>query len=166
MDLPLVADFCAGVGGRALESEPLKSERPASRSARVKEEVISHAYGQPDGRASHTALKWLRNRLRQRRTKEQQWRAQVRAMNVDNVNRLASVSDAELIAAAPGIPSQTHQMEMSRRLKAAIMDLTVETIASRKSSERAARRLVWLTVFVMLLTAVLVALTVVLAVRS
>lgn len=87
-------------------------------------------------------------------------------MNVDNVNRLAHLSDAELIATAPGIPNESHQMEMNRRLKAAITDLTAETIASRKSSERAARRIVWLTVVVVLLTAALVALTVVLAVKS
>jgi hypothetical protein len=49
-------------------------------------------------------------------------------------------------------------MEMQRRLKVAIERLTGETVAARKSANRAA-------LAVIVLTAVLVALTVVLAVR-
>ena len=49
-------------------------------------------------------------------------------------------------------------MEMSRRLKVAIIDLTRETVAARKSSERVGYLLIVLTV-------VLVALTIVLAVK-
>lgn len=119
-----------------------------------------------DRQTGQVTKKSLGRWLRGRREKELLWREQVRTMNVDNVNRLAQIGDAELIATAPGIPNETHQMEMSRRLKVAITDLTAETIASRKSSERAAARLVWLTVVVVVLTAVLVALTVVLATRS
>jgi hypothetical protein len=40
-----------------------------------------------------------------------------------------------------------------------------EAVAARKSSDRAAHRLVWLTVVLVVLTAALVALTLVLAVR-
>jgi hypothetical protein len=80
--------------------------------------------------------------------------------------RLASLSDAELIATSPSIQNVTHQMEMDRRLKVAIVDLTTETIAARKSSDKTAARLVWLTVVLVVLTAALVALTVVLAVRK
>ena len=55
---------------------------------------------------------------------------------------------------------------MERRLKDAITDLTRETVAARKSSDRTASRLVSLTVVLVVLTAALVALTVVLAVRG
>jgi hypothetical protein len=96
--------------------------------------------------------------FRQRRQKDEKWRQAVQAQHLDSVNKLASLSDAELIATDHSIPSLTHQMEMSRRLKVAIMELTRETVAARRSSERVGRLLV-------LLTAVLVALTVVLAVR-
>ncbi len=57
-------------------------------------------------------------------------------------------------------------MEMNRRLKVAIVDLTTETIAARKSSDRTAGRLVWLTVVLVVLTAALVALTVVLVLKN
>lgn len=50
-------------------------------------------------------------------------------------------------------------MEMQRRLKVAIEALTVETVLGRKAANRAA-------VLIVGLTAVLVALTVVLAIRS
>jgi hypothetical protein len=90
----------------------------------------------------------------------------VRAQHLDSVNRLAGLSDAELIASTPAIPSQDHQMEMNRRLKVAIAELTAETVAARRSSERAGTRLVWLTAVVVLLTAALVALTIVLAVKG
>ncbi len=61
---------------------------------------------------------------------------------------------------------KTHQMELSRRLKVAIQELTSETIAARESSDSASARIAWLNVLLVLLTATLVALTVVLAVGS
>lgn len=88
------------------------------------------------------------------------------AQHLDSVNQLANLSDAELIATAPGIPNVSHQMEMDRRLKVAIVALTTGTIAARKSSDRTSGRLVWLTVVLVVLTAALVALTVVLAIRK
>jgi hypothetical protein len=96
--------------------------------------------------------------FRRHRQKGRRWQQAVQAQHLDSVNQLASLSDAELIATDPSIPSVTHQMEMSRRLKVAITELTRETVAARKSSERVGR-------LVILLTAVLVALTIVLAVR-
>jgi hypothetical protein len=96
--------------------------------------------------------------FRQRGHKDAQWRQAVKAQNLDSVTQLASLSDAELISTDPSIPGATHQMELSRRLKVAIRELTGETVAARKSSERVGRLLI-------LLTAVLVALTVVLAVK-
>jgi hypothetical protein len=100
----------------------------------------------------------VRAYFRQRRQKSEQWRRAVQAQHLDSVNQLASLSDDELIATDHSIPSVTHQMEMNRRLKAAITELTRETVAARKSSELVGRLLI-------LLTAVLVALTVILAVR-
>jgi hypothetical protein len=108
----------------------------------------------------------LRRHVRRRRLAEQQFRQQVRAQNVSSVNELAKLGDAELIATSPGLGNETHQMELSRRLKAAIQDLTAETVAARESSDRASARIAWLNVVLVVLTAALVALTVVLAVSS
>jgi hypothetical protein len=103
--------------------------------------------------------------FRQRRRKDEQLRQAVQAQHLDSVNQLASLSDAELIATDHSIPSVTHQMEMSRRLKVAITELTKETVTARKSSERVGRLLILLTAVLVALTVALVALTVVLAVR-
>lgn len=108
----------------------------------------------------------LRRHLKRRRLADRQFREQVRAQNIDNVNKLAGLSDAELIATNPAIPTESHQMEMSRRLKAALQELTSETAGARKSVDRASARIVWGTVALIVLTAALVALTVVLALRS
>ncbi len=111
-------------------------------------------------------LRPLRRHVRRRTLREQQFREQVRVRNVESVNQLARVSDAELIATAPGLTNETHQMEMSRRLKVAIQELTGETVAARESSDRASARIAWLNIMLVVLTAALVALTVVLAVAS
>jgi hypothetical protein len=52
----------------------------------------------------------LRRQLRRRRVAEQQLRERVRAQHIDSVSRLAHLSDAELIATAPGLANETHQM--------------------------------------------------------
>jgi hypothetical protein len=111
-------------------------------------------------------LEWLRQHMRRRHAAELEWRAQVRAQNVDNVNRLAGLSDAELIATNPGRANPTHEMELTRRLREAISDLTAETIEARRSADRQSGRLVGVTVAIAVMTGVLLALTVVLAVRS
>jgi len=103
--------------------------------------------------------------FQRRRHQNEQWRRDVAAQHLDSVNQLANLSDAELIATSPSIQNVTHQMEMDRRLKVAIVDLTTETIAARQSSDKAARRLAWLTIVLVVLTAALVGLTVVLAAR-
>lgn len=108
----------------------------------------------------------LRRRVQRSRLADQQFRERVRAQNVDNVSQLARLSDAELIATTPGITNETHQMELARRLKVAIQELTGETVAARESSDRASARIAWLNVVLVLLTAALVALTVVLAVKG
>jgi hypothetical protein len=92
-------------------------------------------------------------------------RSSVRATLRTSAN-WAHLGDAELIATAPGIPSETHQMELTRGLEAAIQELTAETVAGRQSLYKASARIAWLNAFLVVLTAALVALTVVLAVRS
>jgi hypothetical protein len=57
-------------------------------------------------------------------------------------------------------------MEMNRRLKVAIIELTGELVTFRKSSDMASRRIFWLTVVVAFMTAALVGLTIVLALKS
>lgn len=101
----------------------------------------------------------IRSWFQAQHSKNEQWRRDVQAMNVDGVRQLADVSDAELIATDPSIPSARNQMEMQRRLKVAIEALTAETVLGRKAANRAS-------VLIVGLTAVLVALTVVLALRS
>ncbi len=93
--------------------------------------------------------------LRARHAKNEQWRRDVHARDVDGVRQMANISDAELIATDVSIPSARNQMEMQRRLKVAIEALTVETIRGRKVAT-------WLAVIGVALTAVLV----VVAVRS
>jgi hypothetical protein len=97
--------------------------------------------------------------LRARHAKNEQWSREVQARDVDGVRRMAGLSGAELIAADVSIPSARNQMEMQRRLKVAIEALTAETVLGRKVAT-------WLAVIIAALTAALVALTVVLAVRS
>ena len=97
--------------------------------------------------------------LRARRAKNEQWRRDVHAMDVNGVRQMANLSDAELIATDLSIPSARNQMEMQRRLKVAIEALTAETVLARKVAT-------WIAAIIAALTAVLVALTVVLAVRS
>jgi hypothetical protein len=97
--------------------------------------------------------------FRARNAKNEQWRRDVQAMHINGVRQLADLSDAELIANDPNIPGARHQMEMERRLKVAIEDLTAETILGRKVAT-------WVAAIIAALTAVLVALTVVLAVRG
>ena len=80
-------------------------------------------------------------------------------MRLDGVRRLSDLTDEELIATDPTIPGARHQMEMQRRLKVAIQDLTAETVSARRSANRGA-------VILVVLTAALVALTVVLALKG
>jgi hypothetical protein len=54
--------------------------------------------------------RWLRRRVLRSSLADQQHRDQVRAHNVDNVNKLAHPGDAEFIATSPGPGNQTHQM--------------------------------------------------------
>ena len=111
--------------------------------------------------AENKLWSWLGHRQRS----NEQRRRDVDTQHLDGARQRGHLSDEELIARVPGFPGPGYQMEVRRRLKDAITDLTRETVAAGKSSDRAAHRLVWLTVVLVVLTAVLVALTVVLAVR-
>jgi len=101
----------------------------------------------------------MRSWLRAQNSKNEQWRRAVEAMRLDGVRRLSDLTDEELIATDPTIPGARHQMEMQRRLKVAIQDLTAETVSARRSANRGA-------VILVVLTAALVALTVVLALKG
>jgi hypothetical protein len=52
--------------------------------------------------------------------KEQAFRQVLRAQNIESVNKLAGLSDAELIATDPSIPGR--EMEVSRRLCSSVHD--------------------------------------------
>jgi hypothetical protein len=47
----------------------------------------------------------IQSRLRARHAKNEQWRRNVQAMNVDGVRQLADISDEELIAPTPAFPA-------------------------------------------------------------
>ena len=115
-------------------------------------------------------VRWLSNPLRswytQRRRKQEQWHRDVDAYHLATVRQREEISDEELIAREPGIPGAAHPMEMNRRLKAAVIELTGEVVASRRSADRLALRLLWVNYLMAAMTAALVALTVVLAVRG
>jgi hypothetical protein len=70
------------------------------------------------------------------------------------------IPDADLIASAPGIPGPQHEMEMQRRLKAAVIELTGELIKFQGTSRETASRLERLTRWLVGFTAVLAVLTV------
>ena len=105
-------------------------------------------------------------RQRLKRNQEVQARLQRRD---DEVSSLSLLSDKDLIvksAARTSMSHPDHEMEMQRRLKDAVELLTGEIITSRKSADKLAGRVVFLNVLLVIMTAVLVALTIVLAVRS
>lgn len=62
------------------------------------------------------------------------------AYHLETVRQREEISDEELITQEPGIPGAAHPMEMNRRLKAAVIELTGEVIASRKSADRLSGR--------------------------
>ena len=70
------------------------------------------------------------------------------------------------MASAPGFPGPNFELEMNRRLKEVIGQLTTELIAFRESSDRAARRLSRLTNVLIALTVVLVVLTVIITLKG
>jgi hypothetical protein len=78
----------------------------------------------------------LRALVRKRAQNQREWNAAVKAQRLDGINKLAELSNAELIATAPGIPNESHQMEMTRRLKVAIEGLTEVTVTAGKSADR------------------------------
>jgi hypothetical protein len=101
----------------------------------------------------------IRSRLQANHRKNEQWRQGVEVMRLGNVQGLAALSDEELIAQDHGIPSRSNEMELQRRLKVAIRDLADETRKARVWAT-------WGTGVVAVLTLVLVALTIVLAVKG
>jgi hypothetical protein len=102
-----------------------------------------------------------------------------RDQNIKPVRDRQEIDDADLIAAADGMPPPYHAMEMQRRLKVTVNELTAELVSFReaagaaaaKSDKQAARLvsltrwLIGLTVGLLLLTVAVVVLTAVLTAR-
>jgi hypothetical protein len=105
---------------------------------------------------------WAQRHQRSKELERQQWQAR----QVDHAQELRKLSDEELIGSAPGLPGPHHEMELNRRLKAAIGKLTVELVSFRESSDAAARKLWRLTNVLIGFTAALVALTVALVILT
>ncbi|MDQ2816187.1 MAG: hypothetical protein M3Z75_31175 [Actinomycetota bacterium] len=74
---------------------------------------------------------------------------------IERALALQKVPDHELIATAPGPKDDRYPMEMTRRLKDAIGELTAELKAFRTSSDRLARLVVYLTTALVIFTAVI-----------
>lgn len=64
------------------------------------------------------------------RRKNEEFRQDMAAMNLDSIRKLSELPDDELIAADPRVPGTTHEMEMQRRLKVAIQALTAVAAGS------------------------------------
>lgn len=100
-------------------------------------------------------------RANEQRTRQETLAAQQRGVSA--VRGLRDLTDDELIAQTRGqnstAPAPHHEMEMQRRLKDAIHALTIEAKLSRRSADR------W-SLIIVVLTAVIVALTVVLALKA
>jgi hypothetical protein len=90
------------------------------------------------------------------------WRESHKAVVQDR----QQVPDADLIANAPGIPGPQYEMEMQRRLKAAVVELTGELVKFRRASDEAASRMERLTRWLIGFTIALTVLTVVVAILT
>ena len=85
---------------------------------------------------------------------------------IEAARQLQQIADHEPIGTAPGPQDDRYPMEMMRRLKAAIGDMTAKLEAFKASSDQLARRIVALNGILVCLTLVLIALTIVLIVKS
>ena len=86
---------------------------------------------------------------------QRRWREE----QIERALALQKLTDYELIGTAPGPKDDRYPMEMTRRLKGAIGELTDELKAFRSSSDRLARRVVYLTAVMVIFTAVILWLT-------
>jgi hypothetical protein len=72
----------------------------------------------------------LTQRGQRNRRKNEEFRQDMAAMNLDSIRKLSELPDDELIAADPRVPGTTHEMEMQRRFKVAIQALTAVAAGS------------------------------------
>jgi hypothetical protein len=119
--------------------------------------------------AENPVRAFLRRKQKQRKDERRAWHEQ----QISTVRERQQTPDADLIARAPGFPGPAYEMEMQRRLKVAIIELTSELVSFRTSSDAAASRLErltrWLvrfTIALTVLTVAVVALTAVLLVKG
>jgi hypothetical protein len=71
--------------------------------------------------------------------------AAARSNHIDSINKLSTLTDAELIAGVPmrnTLSRADHEMEMQRRLRGAIGAQTAESVKARKSAMRRSADLV------------------------
>jgi len=93
---------------------------------------------------------------------QRRWREE----QIERARQLQKLTDHELIATAPGPKDDRYPMEMTRRLKDSIGELTAELKAFKASSDMLARRIVYLTAVLVVLTAIILWLTIVLVHKS
>ena len=103
-------------GLRWTARKPRRHHHPACRVSGVRHNVVMAQSGET----------W---RQRNRR-KNEEFRQDMAAMNLDSIRKLSELPDDELIAADPRVPGTTHEMEMQRRLKVAIQALTAVAAGS------------------------------------
>jgi hypothetical protein len=85
---------------------------------------------------------------------------------IERARQLQKLADHELIATAPGPKDDRYPMEMTRRLKDSVGELTAELKAFKASSDMLARKIVYLTTVLVVLTAIILWLTIVLVRKS
>ncbi|HLM88264.1 MAG TPA: hypothetical protein VK284_04415 [Streptosporangiaceae bacterium] len=106
--------------------------------------------------------------LRRRHEQHEHERGAWNTQQIGTVHERQQLPDADLIAHAPGFPGPAYEMEMQRRLKAAITELTSELVNFRMSSDEAASRIErltrWLVGFTIALTVLTVAVVILTAV--
>src|SRR5258708_13455273 len=83
---------------------------------------------------------------RRRGRRNEQRRRDVDTQHLPSIYQRLQLSDAELVAKAPGFPEPGYQMEMERRLRDAITGLTTETAGAPQVFGTDRRLLLWITI--------------------
>ncbi len=143
----------------------LDTRRSVPTAKRSPKQLLKFTGRRQDGTVADNPVRtYLRRRRTQREDERRAWHEQ----QIGTVRERQQVPDADLIARAPGFPGPAYEMEMQRRLKVAITELTRELVSFRTSSDVAASRLErltrWLVRFTIALTVLTVAVVVLTAV--
>ncbi len=147
----------------------LDTRRSVPTAKRSPKQLLKFTGRRQDGTVADNPVRtYLRRRRTQREDERRAWHEQ----QIGTVRERQQVPDADLIARAPGFPGPAYEMEMQRRLKVAITELTRELVSFRTSSDVAASGLErltrqrgrWLVRFTIALTVLTVAVVVLTAV--